>query len=146
MIQLAKAYFYNAWKRFYIYLKAMPNTKSILIIEDQTNIRELYTIYLSKLGITIYSSEDGKAAFELAKEKKPDLIITDLFLPSITGFDLIYMFREDSDFMSTPIIVISASSQKDHITECIKLGATDYMVKPASITKLEQKVKKLLNL
>jgi len=133
---------YNSCRSFIL----LSNSKSILIIEDQTNIRELYIIYLSKLGITIYSAEDGKEAFELAKEKKPDLIITDLFLPSITGFDLIYMFRNDCSFLTTPIIVISSSSQREHITECINLGATDYMIKPASITKLEQKVKKLLNL
>ena len=121
--------------------------KTVLLIEDHTNIKEIYGKYISsKLGLDVTTEEDGQKAYDIAVKLKPDLIITDLNLPSITGYDLIHMFRNHSDTMCTPIIVISALSHRAQVQECIKLGANDFMVKPASFKLMEEKIRKLLNL
>ncbi|HAR62532.1 MAG: hypothetical protein DKM50_02505 [Candidatus Margulisiibacteriota bacterium] len=121
--------------------------KTVLLIEDHTNIKEIYGKYISsKLGLDVTTEEDGQKAYDIAVKLKPDLIITDLNLPSITGYDLIHMFRNHPDMMCTPIIVISALSHRAQVQECIKLGANDFMVKPASFKLMEEKIRKLLNL
>lgn len=121
--------------------------KTVLLIEDHTNIKEIYGKYISsKLGLDVTTEEDGQKAYDIAVKLKPDLIITDINLPSITGYDLIHMFRKHPDMMCTPIIVISVLNHRAQVQECIKLGANDFMVKPASFKLMEEKIRKLLNL
>lgn len=121
--------------------------KTVLIAEDDSTIKEIYDRFLSqRLGLNVIAVEDGKIAYDTAVEKVPDLIITDLMMPSMTGFDLVYMIRDNPRTAKVPIIVLSAIHQKSKIVELAKMGIADYLVKPASLKSLGDKVTKLLKL
>jgi len=113
-------------------------SKKILIIEDEVAIAELEKDYLELSGFTVEVANDGKLGLEKALEEDYDLIILDLMLPGVDGFEICKKVREDRN---TPIIMVSA--KKDDIDKIrgLGLGADDYMTKPFSPSELVARVK-----
>jgi len=114
---------------------------SILVIEDELHIQEVLRINLEKEGFLVIAASDGEQGVELAKKDKPDLIILDLTLPLLNGFDVIKKLRLDKDTETIPIIILSAS---DDVTDKIiglELGADDYLSKPFSPRELSSRIK-----
>ncbi|OGE76766.1 MAG: hypothetical protein A3C85_03520 [Candidatus Doudnabacteria bacterium RIFCSPHIGHO2_02_FULL_48_21] len=108
----------------------MTKRKKILLIEDDQDLAELYDEVLSaKFDVEI--AHDGKEGQELAK-KKPDLILLDILLPSMNGFELLKAFKKDQDTKNIPVIVLTNLGSK-HVDDdkklALLLGAEDYLVK-----------------
>jgi len=103
--------------------------KKILIVEDDKFLRELIGQKLSKESFDILEAMDGEEGLKSAKEDKPDLILLDLILPGIDGFEVLAKIKEDASAAAIPIIILSNLGQKDDIERGLKLGAVDYLIK-----------------
>lgn len=103
--------------------------KNILIIEDDRFLRELITQKLVKEGYEISEAIDGEEGIKKIKEKKPDLILLDLILPEIDGFEVLSKMREDPALAQIPVIILSNLGQKEDVERGLKLGAVDYLIK-----------------
>lgn len=117
----------------------------ILVIEDDQFLRDLIVKKLTDEGFDVSQAIDGEEGSRLAKEEKPDLVLLDLILPGIDGFEVLKELKSDSEFSKTPVIILSNLGQKDDIDRGLKLGAKDYLIKahftPGEIVK---KVKETL--
>ncbi|MBI2973781.1 MAG: response regulator, partial [Armatimonadetes bacterium] len=105
------------------------NKGTILIIDDQERSRSLYRALLLREGYEVLEAESGERGLELVKSAKPDVIILDLFLPALSGSDVLERIRADDSTKKIPIIVLSVEGEKDAIQKLLRLGAQDYLVK-----------------
>jgi len=103
--------------------------KKILIVEDDKFLRELISQKLLKEGYDISEAVDGVKAIEVLKNEKPDLILLDLILPGIDGFEVLTKIKADANISSIPVVVLSNLGQKEDIERGLKLGANDYLIK-----------------
>ncbi len=119
--------------------------KKILIIEDDKFLRELINKKLAKEGYDIIEAVDGEDGTRKAKEEKPDLVLLDLILPGIDGFEVLHRVKQDIETSAMPVIILSNLGQKDDVERGMKLGAADYLIK-AHFTpgEIVEKVKNIL--
>ncbi len=103
--------------------------KKILIIEDDKFLREIVVRKLTKDGYKAVQAFDGEEGIKKAKEEKPDLILLDLILPGLDGFEILAMLKSDQKIASIPVIILSNLGQKEDIEKGLKMGAIDYIVK-----------------
>ena len=103
--------------------------KTILIIEDDKFLRELIAQKLIKEGYGVSEAVDGEEGIKKVKEEKPDLVLLDLILPGIDGFEVLSRMREESALTSIPVIILSNLGQKEDVEKGLKLGAVDYLIK-----------------
>ncbi len=103
--------------------------KKILIIEDDRFLRELISRKLSDDGFETVEAVDGEEGIKKVKEEKPDLILLDLILPSIDGFEVLSRIKKDESIKSIPVIILSNLGQKEEVEKGLKLGAVDYLIK-----------------
>jgi len=103
--------------------------KTILIIEDDKFLLGLIAQKLIKEGFEISEAVDGEEGIKKVKEEKPDLVLLDLILPGIDGFEVLSRMREESTLTSIPVIILSNLGQKEDVEKGLKLGAVDYLIK-----------------
>ena len=103
--------------------------KKILIIEDDKFLRELISRKLSGDGFDTIGAMDGEEGIKKVKEEKPDLILLDLILPSIDGFEVLSQIKKDESVKSIPVIILSNLGQKEEVEKGLKMGAVDYLIK-----------------
>ena len=101
----------------------------ILIIEDDKFLRELIAQKLYKENFEVSEAVDGEEGIEKIKSEKPDLILLDLILPGIDGFEVLSRMRDDPTVNSIPVIILSNLGQKEDVERGMKLGAVDYLIK-----------------
>lgn len=111
----------------------MSNT--ILIIEDEEEISVLIKTFLEKHFSNIIVAENGKMAIEILESVTPDLILTDLRMPHVSGFDFLKQLRTQGK--NTPVVVISSSQDKQDVVKAMKLGVVDFLEKPFRKRDLE---------
>jgi DNA-binding response OmpR family regulator len=107
----------------------MEPKKTILIVEDDKFLRELISRKLSGEGFEALEAVDGEEGIKKIKEGKPDLILLDLILPGIDGFEVLARLREDPEISSIPVIILSNLGQREEVEKGLKLGAIDYLIK-----------------
>jgi two-component system alkaline phosphatase synthesis response regulator PhoP len=117
----------------------MIMTKKILIIEDETGILMSLMDEFESQGYVVHSAEDGEKGLDLAKEKKPDLIILDIMLPVLDGYEVCKRLRMAGD--RTPIIMLTVKDKEVDKVLGLELGADDYVTKPFSFAELTARVK-----
>jgi DNA-binding response OmpR family regulator len=103
--------------------------KTILIIEDDKFLRELIAQKLVKEGYETSEAIDGEEGIKKVQETKPDLVLLDLILPGIDGFEVLSKMREDPSLAQIPVIILSNLGQKEDVERGLKLGAVDYLIK-----------------
>ena len=113
--------------------------KTVLIIEDEQNIVDILSFNLSREGYDTLEAYDGPTGLQLAREQNPDLILLDLMLPGIDGFEVCRILREEGS--STPIIMLTAREEEEDKVLGLELGADDYITKPFSMRELMARVK-----
>lgn len=101
--------------------------KKVLVVDDDKNICELLKLYLQKEGFEIYFAYDGSEAVTVAKEQKPDIIILDVMMPVINGWEACKLIRQ---FTDVPIIMLTALDTTENKVQGLNIGADDYIVKP----------------
>ncbi|MDO8424702.1 MAG: response regulator [bacterium] len=119
--------------------------KRILIVEDDKFLRELIGQKLVREGYDILESIDGEDGLKKIKNDKPDLVLLDLILPSMDGFEVLSRIKEEVVSGAPPVIILSNLGQKEDVEKGLKLGAADYLIK-AHFTPGEiiEKVKNIL--
>lgn len=121
------------------------NKKKILVIEDEKDQLENICFVLEQAGYETIAANDGQKGLEMAIATKPNLVICDLNLPSLTGYDVIDKIREDPGISDVPIIILSVFPQPENLDIGLRLKAQDYIVKqPFNIKDLLARVKRCL--
>ena len=115
--------------------------KKILFIEDESALQKTFGDILGQEGYEVVSALDGEVGLRLARTEKPDLILLDLILPKINGFDVLKQLKEDKETKDIPIVVLTNLEKMEDVERAIKLGAKTYLVK-ANYT-LEEVVRKI---
>jgi DNA-binding response OmpR family regulator len=113
----------------------------ILVVDDEPKIVKLARDYLEKDGFRVISAADGKMALVMARRERPDLIVLDLMLPAIDGWEVCRALRRESD---VPIIMLTARAEESDQVVGLELGADDYITKPFSPRTLVARVRALL--
>ena len=103
--------------------------KNILIVEDDRFLRELIARKLVKEDFNISEAIDGEEGIKKIKGEKPDLVLLDLILPGIDGFEVMSKMREDPSITRIPVIILSNLGQREDVERGLKLGAVDYLIK-----------------
>ncbi len=114
------------------------NQRSVLVIEDELSIIDILKFNLEKEGYIVYEATDGATGLEYALSKNPDLVLLDVMLPQMDGFEVCRRIREKS---MVPIIMLTAREEEVDKVLGLELGADDYMTKPFSIRELTARVK-----
>lgn len=103
--------------------------QKILIVEDDKFLRELIARKLTQENFDISEAVDGEEGLKKIKEEKPDLVLLDLILPGIDGFEVLAKVKDDPALASIPVIILSNLGQREDVEKGMNLGAVDYLVK-----------------
>lgn len=119
--------------------------KKILVIDDEPIVLEMISHALKSAGFESVSASDGEEGLALALSNNPDLIITDMSLPKITGWDLIQEIRANSNISDTPILALTAHATSEDRVAAYEAGVSAYESKPLDIKKLLARIKELID-
>jgi DNA-binding response OmpR family regulator len=115
--------------------------KKILVVDDKKELRALLKEYLSQEGFEIFTAGNGQEALYVARHEKPDLILLDLMMPEMGGYEFIKAYGRES---TTPIIILTAKLDESEKVLGLELGADDYVTKPFSMRELTARVRTVL--
>ena len=115
--------------------------KKILVVDDKPELRTLLKSYLSQEGFEVVTAGDGQEALYVARREKPDLIILDLMMPEMGGYDFMRAYSREAD---TPVIILTARLDENEKVLGLELGADDYVTKPFSPRELTARVRAVL--
>jgi CheY-like chemotaxis protein len=116
----------------------------ILIAEDERDIRDLVAFTLRFAGHEVFSASNGEEAVELAPKVNPDLILMDVRMPRMTGYEACKILKSDPDMKDIPVVFLSAKGQENEIQQGLDSGAEDYLLKPFAPDQLTSRVKIIL--
>jgi DNA-binding response OmpR family regulator len=111
---------------------------TILVIDDQANVRTLLKDYLSNQGYRIVQAQDGQQGLFVARHEHPDLVLLDIMMPNMDGFQFLAAFRKESDI---PVIVVTARDEETDTVLGLELGADDFVVKPFRMRELVARIR-----
>ncbi|MBE7008303.1 MAG: response regulator transcription factor [Ruminococcaceae bacterium] len=117
----------------------MEQKKRVLIVEDEKNIVDIIRFNLDREGYEVLEAYDGEAGLELARAEKPDLILLDVMMPKMMGFDVCRALRGEGD--NVPIIILTAREEEEDKVLGLEIGADDYITKPFSMRELIARVR-----
>jgi signal transduction histidine kinase/DNA-binding response OmpR family regulator len=123
-----------------------PQVARVLIVDDNPDLRTYLSSILRARGYQVWTARNGAEGFEAAVQHHPQLIITDLMMPKVSGLDLIRMIRQDADLQGTPIVLLTAKADEDTRIDGVEQGADGYLSKPFSDRELLAEVHNLLAL
>ncbi len=125
----------------------MPNDKKtrILIIDDDISFRDLLRIHLSAAGYQVQVAEDGVTGGRALLAQAPDLIVSDVNMPFLDGFELLSLLRSDAETASIPVILLSGRSDGDTMAKAVELGAADFLTKPVTRDQLLESIEACLS-
>jgi two-component system alkaline phosphatase synthesis response regulator PhoP len=106
-----------------------PDKKTILLVEDETAFRTIYQDMLDSGGFHVLTAADGEAGLQMALSQKPDLVLLDLNLPKLHGFEVLKSIRENKSTNGLPVIILTVQGSDKDIKKGSELGATDYLIK-----------------
>lgn len=119
-------------------------TTRVLIVEDEESILLSLEFLLTKEGYAVTTARDGEAALRAFEAQKPDLVLLDVMLPLIDGFELCRLIRADPELRNTRIMLITARGREAEVTRGLALGADAYLTKPFSTHDLMDRIRALL--
>ncbi len=117
----------------------MERKKRVLIVEDEKNIVDIIRFNLDREGYEVLETYDGEAGLALARQEKPDLILLDVMMPKMMGFDVCRALREEGD--NVPVIILTAREEEEDKVLGLEIGADDYITKPFSMRELIARVR-----
>ncbi len=117
---------------------------SILVIEDETPIRENLMRFLRLEGHQVTVAVDGQAGLDAAQAQAPELIFCDYLMPRMNGFQVLQAMQRDSVLRAVPFVVLSASAEPELLSDALKLGASAYVTKPFQLEQLADLLRSLL--
>jgi DNA-binding response OmpR family regulator len=125
----------------------MPNDRKtrILIIEDDAGFRDLMRIHLAAAGYEVHVAEDAVTGGRAVLADPPDLIVSDVNMPFLDGFQLLSLLRADAETAAIPVILLSGRSDGDTMAKAVELGAADYLTKPVQRDQLLESIEACLS-
>ena len=114
--------------------------RSILVVDDNDMNRDLLSRRMEQEGYHVAAASGGKQALEILRQERLDLMLLDLMMPDMDGFEVLQQVKADAGHSSMPVIMITADNDVDSVMRCIKLGAVDYIVKPINMAVLKSRV------
>jgi DNA-binding response OmpR family regulator len=120
--------------------------KKILLVEDTISLAENMADILRNQGFEVAIASNGKEAMTLLHNFKPDLILTDVFMPIMDGLQFTENLRTVSEYSQIPVIMLSAHATAEDVRRGLQAGANEYLKKPCTVEQLENSVRKLLRL
>lgn len=114
---------------------------SVLVVEDEEAIVTMLAYNLEREGFKVYSTDDGEEALVMVKEKRPDVIVLDWMLPSMSGIEICRRLRADDNTKNIPVIMLSARGEEDDRIRGLDSGADDYITKPFSPSELVARIR-----
>ena len=122
------------------------NIQKILIVDDEAMNRDLLKVFLGTLGFETVDAENGKTALEILEKEKPDLIILDLNMPVMDGFQVLKKVKYNIETKMIPVIVVTALGDEENHLKALELGADDFLTKPFNIHFLKARLNSLLSI
>jgi DNA-binding response OmpR family regulator len=124
----------------------MSKLYKIVILEDDRILLKALNVELLSSGFEVFSAIDGRSGLKLISEEKPDLVLLDLIMPKIHGFEVLTKLKKNKDTKNIPVIILSNLGQDEEIKKGMELGALDYYKKASTdLSELSDKIKKSLS-
>lgn len=120
--------------------------ETVLLVEDNADLRNYVSKMLKRFGHDVLTAEDGLDGWHRARNEHPDIIVSDVMMPRMDGFELVSKVKSDENTMHIPVILITAKYELDSKIEGLKTGADDYLSKPVNIRELDARIKNLLTM
>ncbi len=120
--------------------------KTILLVDDEPHVLEVLRVTLEDLGFLLLEAEDGPKALQIAQRERPDLVILDVMLPTMSGLEVCKSLQDAGEGVKIPVILLTARSGEDDEKAGYEAGADRYLTKPFSPLTLLSEVVKLLNI
>jgi DNA-binding response OmpR family regulator len=118
-------------------------SKKILLADDEPDIKIVLEMFLKSRGYEVCTAYDGLDAIDQARNEKPDVILLDVMMPMIDGFEVCKKLKADPQTANIPVIMLSAASHAESVQKGLNAGALDYMIKPFEPEKLDEMLTKL---
>lgn len=119
--------------------------RTILAVDDSSTVRKFVSVALTMQGFTVVTACDGMDALEKLPNQLVDLVITDLNMPNMDGFELIKALRENPAYKDLPVVILTSLTDDVSKERGVELGVNSYLVKPFSIEKIQYEVSKYVN-
>lgn len=119
--------------------------KKVLVVDDEVFIRKMIEVRLKAAGVAVIEAENGIEGVKMASSERPDLIIMDVMMPKMDGFQACESIRSNPDISGTPILMLTARGQMVDVERAMALGILEYITKPFSPKELAEKVLGILN-
>jgi DNA-binding response OmpR family regulator len=116
-------------------------SNKILVVDDQSSVRQLLQDYLTEQGFAVVTATDGQNAIYTARHEQPDLILLDIMMPRMDGYDFLRQYRQERQ---TPVIIITAREEETDAVVGLELGADDYVIKPFRMRELVARIHAVL--
>ena len=124
----------------------MTEQKKILLVEDDDFLVQMYATKLELENYTVIMATDGAKWLKLAIKEKPDLVLLDLNLPIMDGFQVLEELKKNPETKAIPVLVLTNYGQKENVDKCLNLGAEDYLIKAHFVpSEVVARIKKILN-
>jgi DNA-binding response OmpR family regulator len=115
-----------------------------LVAEDEADIRELIVFSLTFAGFEVITATNGEQAVQRALEEKPDLVMLDVHMPRMTGYEACVAIKRASQLADVPVIILSAKGQEAEIEAGLEAGAQEYILKPFALDELVERVREIV--
>jgi len=117
-------------------MSQVPQKKKLLIIDDEELIRKMVALWFEREGFFVLTADNGTEGLRLAIQEKPDVVLLDIMMPGLHGFEVCRKIREQPQLSNTIVIMTSGKSYKPDIDKAKELGANDYLIKPTDAGNL----------
>lgn len=122
------------------------NNIKILLVEDDPFLLSMYSVKFELEGFTVMTAEDGEKGLNMAKKEEPDIILLDIMLPKMDGFEVLKELKKDEKMKKIPVILLTNLSQKKEVSQGLSLGADDYLIKAHFMpSEVVEKILKVIN-
>jgi two-component system alkaline phosphatase synthesis response regulator PhoP len=118
--------------------------KKIMVIDDEPYIARVIKFKLEQEGYTVYSANDGISGLEKIRQEKPDLVLLDVMMPGLSGYEVCQKIKADTALSQIPVVILTAKGQERDREQGLSVGASDYITKPFSPNRLLELVKTMI--
>ncbi len=119
--------------------------KKILIVDDEPNIVMSLEYTFKKKNYEVFIARDGGEALQIANDKIPDVVLLDIMMPNVDGYETLKKIKENEDLVNTKVVFLSAKNKTTDIAKGLEMGADKYLTKPFSVKKLVAEINELLS-
>jgi CheY-like chemotaxis protein len=122
----------------------MSEKKRILLADDEEDVKQIVELFLESKGYEVLTAFDGLAALDMARTQRPDLILLDVMMPVVNGYEVCSRLKADPATRDIPVVMLSAMAQSESVDRGLSAGAADYVVKPFDPSRLEEVIERVL--